>query len=203
MDLGTPGQLSSFAVDNHWVSVAGSQLYLNGQYISDISKGLGAVAGNHMLIVAAGEELLLLRPTGELIERIPWESIDKSTIQSIGQLANGNVVVRSSQRLWLADAQLLNWTLLEDTINTPVWSSPKPAPKTVLAMIRQHYQGDGLSLERIVLDLHSGRIFGPIGTFAYDLMALVVGFLAISGMVLWFRGRRNSYANTLQRNKKH
>jgi len=43
----------------------------------------------------------------------------------------------------------------------------------------------------VLLDLHSGRIFGPVGVLVYDLLALTLGFLAISGLVLWFRGRRN------------
>jgi uncharacterized iron-regulated membrane protein len=46
-------------------------------------------------------------------------------------------------------------------------------------------------MEQLFLDLHSGRIFGTAGTLIYDLLALVVGFLAISGVVLWFRGLRN------------
>jgi uncharacterized iron-regulated membrane protein len=46
-------------------------------------------------------------------------------------------------------------------------------------------------MERLILDLHSGRIFGPVGILIYDLLAVIVGFLAISGVIFWFRGRRN------------
>ncbi len=46
-------------------------------------------------------------------------------------------------------------------------------------------------MERVLLDLHSGRIFGPVGVLVYDLLALALGFLSISGLLLWFRGRRN------------
>jgi len=50
-------------------------------------------------------------------------------------------------------------------------------------------------MERLLLDFHSGRIFGPVGVLVYDLLALAVGFMAISGLVLWFRGRRNGNGN--------
>ena len=61
--------------------------------------------------------------------------------------------------------------------------------------IVRHYRGNGMSLERILLDSHSGRIFGTAGVIIYDILALAVGFLAISGLVLWLRGRRNGNRN--------
>ena len=48
-----------------------------------------------------------------------------------------------------------------------------------------------MSLERLLLDLHSGRFFGSAGVLVYDVLALAIGFLAISGLILWIRGRRN------------
>ena len=64
--------------------------------------------------------------------------------------------------------------------------------------ILRQYRGHGLSLERLLLDFHSGRIFGPAGVVIYDLLALVLGFLAISGLVLFLRGRRNGAGNGTQ-----
>ena len=34
---------------------------------------------------------------------------------------------------------------------------------------------------------HSGRIFSSAGVIIYDLLALILGSLATSGLVLWFR----------------
>jgi len=61
----------------------------------------------------------------------------------------------------------------------------------LIQTITQQYRGEGLSVERVLLDFHSGHIFGPMGVFIYDLLAVAVGFLSISGLVLWIRGRRN------------
>lgn len=189
--LDGPEHIHSFKVDSDWISFAGSQLYLNGDSVSTLANGVGAVAGSGMLIAAGGEELLLLGRDGILIERIPWGSHGTGSIESIGQLENGLVVIKTNNRLWSADADLLNWQQVKDTITSPAWSHSEPAPEALRLAITQQYRGGGLSLEQLLLDLHSGRVFGSIGVLVYDLLALAIGFLAISGLLLWFRGRRN------------
>jgi len=190
-----PDQILSFSTGSDWVSFAGSQLYFNSSAISTVTDGVGAVSSGDMLVVAGGEELLLLDPGGGLIERIHWGSHGEGPIESIGLLADGSVVVKTSHQLWLADAQLLSWQQAEATTTTPVWSSPGSAPEALQQAITHQYRGNGLSLEHVLLDFHSGRIFGSIGVFVYDLLALAVGFLAISGLIFWLRGRRNGNGN--------
>lgn len=193
--LEAPEHIHSFAVGSDWLSFAGSQLYLNDQPVSTISNGIGAVSSHDMLIVAGSDEWLLLNNNGMLIERAPWALSDSETIESIGLLTDGSVVVKSAGRLWLADTELLNWQQTNDPNATPTWSHSEPAPEALQQAITRHYRGNGLSLERILLDAHSGRLFGSIGVFVVDLLALIVGILAISGLVLWIRGRRNGKNN--------
>jgi hypothetical protein len=73
-----------------------------------------------------------------------------------------------------------------------LWAAPGVAPDTLQQAIARHYRGSGPSLERFLLDLHSGRIFGSVGILIYDLLALAIAFLALSGLLLWVRGKRNS-----------
>jgi hypothetical protein len=189
--LDKPAFIYSFAADRHWVSFAGSQLYLNGESVSAISNGIGAIASGELLIAAGSDELLLLNADGRLIERIAWVGADAGPVEAIGSLPNGVVAVRSMQRVWLSNTDLINWQKLNDTSIRPQWSFSTPAPEEIQQAITKHYRGDKLNLEQLLLDLHSGRIFGTIGILIYDLLALAVGFLAISGMILWLRGRRN------------
>lgn len=188
--LDGPGEIHSFAVGNDWLNFAGSQLYINDIPVETISNGLGAVANGDMLIAAGSDELLLLNRAGQLIERTPWDLARAGAIEAIGAFADGTVVVQSASQLWVTDTELLSWQRAEEGITTPQWSSPAPIPLNMHKAITQQYRGNGPSLERVLLDLHSGRIFGSIGLLVYDLLALAVGFLAISGMILWFRGRR-------------
>ena len=198
--LEEPENIRSFALGNDWLSFAGSQLYLNGDSISGISNGVGAISSHNMLMAAGNEELLLLDPNGTLIERLPWGPPGAGPIESIGQLADGSVVVQSVGQLWLADADLLSWQRAEGTNVNPTWAFSEPAPGALREAITRHYRGDGLSLERVLLDLHSGRIFGSIGVLVYDLLALAVAFLAISGLIFWLRGRRNGKQNGQRQN---
>ncbi len=190
--LDGPEQIHSFAVGNDWLSFAGSQLYLNDMPVETISNGVGAVINGDLLVAAGSDELLLLDQAGQLIERSPWGPPGADVIESIGVFADGTVVVQSARQLWVTDAELLNWQPAEDTNITPRWSSSEPVPLNLHEAITQQYRGNGPSLERVLLDFHSGRIFGSIGILVYDLLALAVGFLAISGVILWLRGRRNA-----------
>jgi hypothetical protein len=188
--LNEPQSIYSFAVAEHWLSVAGSQLYLDGKSVSTVSNGVGAVSAGQFLVVAGSKELLMVDLDGRLIERSRWDQPGAGNIEAIGVLADGAVVVRSMQKLWLADSDLLHWTPIKAT-SKPVWSSSDPAPEEIQQAIAQHFRGDKLDFEQVLLDIHSGRIFGKPGVLIYDLLALAVGFLAISGVILWVRGRRN------------
>ena len=189
--LDEPDQVQSFAVGSDWLSFAGSQLYLNGKNVTTMSAGVGAIHSGDMLIAAGSDELLLVDLNGNLIERLPWGPAGAAQLESIGTLDDGTVIVNSAQQLWKADANLLAWSQAGEVETSPLWSVPEPTPEMLLKLISQQYRGNGPSLERLLLDLHSGRIFGSIGVLVYDLLALAIGFLAISGLVLWVRSKRN------------
>lgn len=200
--LGEPDRIQSFAVDGQWLSFAGSQLYLNGEHLTTTSNGVGAVANGDWLVAASGEELILLNRDGSLIERLPWAEPGAGRIDAIGRHETGALVVRSAGQRWLADEQLLEWKQLETAPDRSSWSFPQEAPAAVRKAILQQYRGNGLSLERLLLDAHSGRIFGPLGVIIYDLIALLLGALALSGLVLWWRVRRNGQRNGNGENKR-
>jgi hypothetical protein len=189
--LKEPGQLQSFAVGKHWLTFAGSQLYLDDNSVAVVSGGVGAVRNGDWLIAAGSDELLLLNLDGELIERQPWGHPEAGKINALGRFENGAIVVRSADELWLADSDFLEWKKLEAGVTPPHWSSRGIAPAVMQQNIVRQYQGSGLSLERLLLDIHSGRIFGTTGMILYDLVALTLGLLALSGLLLWVRGQRN------------
>ena len=189
--LGRPESIDSFRVGNEWLSFAGSQLYLNDKPLITISDGVGATANGELLIAAGSDEVLLLDLEGSLIERIPWAPINNAPIESLGLHTGATVAVKSAGQVWVADADFLKWRLLEETTPGPNWSLPESAPDDLQQEITQSYRGEGLNLERLLLDLHSGRFFGSVGVLVYDVLALALGFLSISGLVLWFRSRRN------------
>ncbi len=186
-----PGNLRGFNAGAHWLIFADSGLYLDGNYLTTLSNGVGAVFKTDMLIAAGDEELLLLTAEGDLIERMPWSEQETGKITSIGMRRDGAVAVKSQNTTWLADDQFLQWQRVSEEDADFVWSRPTPLPENIHTAVSRHFRGDGLTMERLLLDLHSGRFFGPAGVLVYDLFAATIGFLAISGLVLWMRGRRN------------
>jgi len=189
--MSEPESLRSFSVNGHWLTFAGSQLYLDGRPATVATGGVGAVSSGDWLVAAGKDELLLLNGAGELIERLRPELAGTGIVDAIGSDTNGTVVVKSGSRIWVADSDLLDWVERQRPPAAIQWSSPSDEPAHVRQAIVRHYNGGGLSLERLLLDLHSGRIFGRFGVLIYDLLALVLGFSAVSGLLLWWRTRKN------------
>jgi hypothetical protein len=189
--LGEPENIRSYEAGGRWLSFTGSELYLDGRPVTTLANGAGAIFNGDFLIAAGSNELILLERDGVLIERIPWDPAGTGPVESIGLLPDGSVALKSRSHMWRGDTQLLKWQIIEQTNVNPQWATSNQAPEEFHLAVMRQYRGAGLSLERLLLDLHSGRIFGTAGLLVYDLLALAVGFLAISGLVIWARGRRN------------
>ena len=194
--LDKPSGIESYQAGEHWLSKAGSQLFFDDTHISAISSMIGAVSSNNILIVAGQDELLLIDEQGQLIERQAWKTFNNSPIDSIGLQESGLVVLTSGSQLWTPDANFITWAKQPLPAGSTNWSKPEALPSALQDSIVRQYRGEGLSLERILLDLHSGRFFGTFGVLVYDLLAIILGFLAVSGLVLWARGKRKGKQKT-------
>ena len=179
-----PRRMASYRVGGDWLSFAGSQLYFNGKAAMTLAEGVGAVRTTTMIVAGGRREVLLLDHQARLVERLPWTN--EGDIANLG-LYDGGVVVRTADQLWLADKQLIGWRPLDASATDVSWSAPQAAPADVHDKVVASYRGQGLSLQRVLLDTHSGRFFGRAGVWAYDLLALLVVLLAGSGLVLRFR----------------
>jgi uncharacterized iron-regulated membrane protein len=42
----------------------------------------------------------------------------------------------------------------------------------------------------VILDLHSGRLFGRIGVWLFDIAAILLILLALSGTLIWMKRKR-------------
>lgn len=191
--LPAPANLTSVVLAGRTLTGAGNRLYLDGQEIATTTGSfIGAVASADLLIVASSDKLLLLTLGGELVERLRVAQIDSGTIEAIGQSRSGLVVIKAGAHILQADRDLIDWQPLPEDGGGVQWSSSAPTPEAIRQQVVSNHQGPGLSLEQLVLDLHSGRFFGTAGIIIYDLLALVLLTVALSGLVLWQRGRHNN-----------
>lgn len=177
-----PVLVEAYRAGDHWISQWGNRLFLDADPVnaSGPLHGAGEMAG--MLVAAGGDQLILMGPQGQLVERLPMPGL-----RGVGK-ATGTLVVRTEEGLLRADEQLIEWSPVNRGIEV-MWSSRTGLPDSLQRAIAGHLQGEGLPLERIVLDLHSGRILGAGGVLLMDAAAAVLLFSALSGVWLWLRHR--------------
>lgn len=75
------------------------------------------------------------------------------------------------------------------------WALPATLDKTSRQQLDNAWRGNGLPLERIMLDLHSGRILGQWGVYLMDAAAILFLLLSASGVWLWARRRASARAH--------
>ena len=188
--MDAPQPSASFAAEGTRATLLGGRLYVDGR---EIARGIGALAGlaatGERVAVAAGEEVFLLTESGDLVERINLASTMPTAITHVG-LANGRVVLRSGPGLFRFDDDLLNLEPAPDLRQDDVqWSAASAVPPDESARLRKLYRGRGITVERLLIDLHSGRIFPRIGVLLMDLIAVLLIGLGITGLLMWLRRR--------------
>ncbi len=196
-----PAVESSYNSGTNTVSLIEDTLFLNGRPLSANYFTLrGLVNSEFGSVIATDNQLLLLSEEGELIEALGSVHGVPDDIISVGlglDIDAAREVDAGSRRVFLrlrdslieADLDALNWTESEISPNRVSWSEAAELNAAEAELIRERYAASLLSWERIVLDVHSGRMFGQFGVLLMDLMAILFLFMAITGVWIWSRRR--------------
>jgi hypothetical protein len=189
--IATP-PINSFAFGTISASQIDSNLYYGTTALPGKFSALtGVTQSGDRVIIATANELILLTRDGAAIETLEAYMGIPTGIRRIGLDAEQGAVVSTASGDWHSDSELTNWEILTDT-KTTVWSEPVALPVDLQQQLKTLYRGQGLSVERVLLDLHSGRIFGPAGPLLADLVAVVFILLALTGIWMWFKTRRKT-----------
>lgn len=188
-DRRPPTEPLSFRAGRHWVSRVGAQLFIDDRLLPERAETLlGAVALEETIAVAVEDRLLLLSHDGELLERLGGAEGVPAAVQAIGSTPEGRLVIKSAHGDYDVDIDTLQWRRAAQLAVS--WSKAELTDEGLRARLIAAYRGRGLSLERVMLDLHSGRIFGPYGIYVVDGAAVAFLVLACSGSWLWWRQQR-------------
>lgn len=189
-----PAPAASFAAGDHRATLLGGRLYVDGR---ELARGIEALAGvvvtGDFVVVASEEDAFLLTATGELVERMSLRDTLAATIGAVG-IADGRVVLRSGDAIFRFDEQLVTpepW--IADAYPGVRWSTSTPPAPGQLAAIEDMYRGRGVTVERLLEDLHSGRIFTRFGPFVMDVIAVLLILLSLTGLLMWMR--RGGFVN--------
>ena len=190
------GTVVSYPLTDAYISESNGQLFYHTKDIGHCDGSLaGAVALSSktapLMVVACGQELLLFSPTFQLIEKVGAAFGLPLEVQRIG-LVDNELLVDTSSGLFFADLHTLTWTAIEEgeMPRSSQWSESALTPETLKQELAKSIDREDITYERLLLDIHSGRIFGEWGTYLVDAMALLFMLLAISGLILWRKDRK-------------
>jgi hypothetical protein len=186
-----PDTLLSFAAGNQHVTLMGEHLYLDRKEIDGEYEHLvGAVDLDDLRVAALDDAILLLTARGDIVERLGGEDGVPAGIRGIGIDPHGQLVTETNAGLFQAEADFLKWRRWEQDPATVHWARPVTVDAPLKRSLQAHYRGEVLPVERVVLDLHSGRFFGAAGPWVFDLAAFLLIFLSLTGTFIWLRRRR-------------
>ncbi len=191
-DIQPKGEVQGFAVgsqnETHWLSQIDNRLYFDQMELVDHANNVvGVVSANDGFIIALADGLMILTTEGKLIEKLSALEGVPAEIQAIGLSESGDVMVKTAQAAYLADIESEQWT--ENTAVAVSWSESRQIPESLYEQLLTLYRGKGLPMERVILDLHSGRILGQAGVWLVDMMAILFLLLALSGVWMWYKYR--------------
>ena len=144
----------------------------------------GRVVLEPMVVVGDGRRVHVLLTSGELVETIDLGAALPGSIERVGR-AGDRAVLQSNGLLFLGDAEISAFELWPDGNHNKVqWSAAVQPDAPGLESLDAAWRGPGLTVERVLLDLHSGRILSMPGTLLMDLVAICMILLGLSGLAL-------------------
>ena len=182
---------NSYKAGIHQVSEVGENIYWDTLKIPGLAAPLiGVVEYSDFIIVSVENQLLLFTTGGELVEQLGSAAGVPRDMQAIGLTTNGDLAIRAAQGFYRVNADFLEWHKTDSLTATWVHSE-KPSVQHEQAL-QASWRGSGLPMERVMLDLHSGRILGSWGVYLMDAATIVFMMLAITGVWLWSKRRASA-----------
>jgi hypothetical protein len=165
------------------------QLFYNSTPLASGRQPLGIIEGDPLSVIATSDALLYIAANGELIETVSNSQLPYHTLSAVGRTDSDSAVLVSDDGPFTADADWLTFDRYQGSYT--VDSLPRIDLDAAAAnAILDAFQGGGVSLYRVLLDLHSGRLFGWGGRTVMDLSAIAIIILILSGIGGWLRKSR-------------
>jgi len=187
--INTPDTLQHFVTDEHTISLLKHQVFIDAHPIDlQLEHLLGAVATPTAFVLLDGQQLVLLTLEGELIERLSAIHGLPDVILNISAQQN-TIWLKTPTHLLTSHDGLLSW---EKTSSKFIaWSEPQTPSAALKHRLLAQYQGKGLSLERVLLDIHSGRILGHWSKYLMDFAGFGIIYLVFTGFFMWLKKYRH------------
>lgn len=174
------------AAESVFVTLSGTLYADIAPVADDVGEIRGAVASNGIIVVVTDREVILTTREATLIERTDMASGQQ--LHRVG-LDGSRVIVELADGRFEFDYDQMQLLALEPATSDIAWSESVQPEDEQLRQLGNATSGQIISWERVLSDLHSGRILPTVGRYLFDLAALCLLYLCISGVFLWFRRR--------------
>ena len=174
-----------FKLDNNWLYHDGDkQIFFNeGPVIQCKPPLLSATIASQMIIGLCSDMLVLLTSKGQVVETF-------STLQGLPENTSA-LQTRDGQLLLQVGQQVKQFDVDDMSVEQSIDSHLQPLPSQPLPKkMASNAFGEGISLETLILDLHSGRFFGSAGVLFVDLIGILICVLSITGLWGWINHQR-------------
>lgn len=181
-----------FEAAGHWMAATKENTLLDAQEVSPrLPAPVGFVSlpgsAGPLLYIGTPESLVIAGPGGERIDELRAPILPIAAIRRIGVGATGAIAVQDYDAYESSDGGN-SWTpVLPQSVT---WSEPKPLPAQQRADIEQ-FARPSILVEQVLIDLHSGRLFGVVGAWIITVIGLLALLLSISGVWTWWRIRQS------------
>jgi hypothetical protein len=159
---------------NNSLSVTTEGLWLGQQNLGSCAKFLGVATLEQMNVVVCAERIVLLSNQSEVIDQID---------ELRGLKQHFDAMSQHNQTIFLKDEYLIY------QLNTDDLSFSVVNPSQSLSWFAPSLPSKQISLERVLLDAHSGRLLGGWGKYLVDAFAAILFILLISGW--WLAKKRH------------
>ncbi len=174
---------TGYTASGHWLISNENGALLDGKSLTvSAPNAIGLVVTPTLIAIATTNELILLDHQHRVIEQLRGAQLPTAPIKRIG--AVGDKIVLQGSNI-VASADGIEWPVFA---GAAIWSTPQRLPPGQLIFAQQLLPG--IALERLIQDIHSGRILGHFGPYLMDAVGLIFMLLAASGLWMFFRHRR-------------
>lgn len=182
--LKAPNKVISFNSGTQHVTQIEQGLYLDELEIGNVDETLiGVLKKGQLFILAFANKLILFSEGGEKIESIEAHHDLPVPILKVGY--DQNKICLRSEKDYYFDLDALSFQAIENPI-APKWSDSAVMPKHLKDKLFENFQGH-ISLQKLILDLHSGKVLGALSVYFLDLVGIACLILTTSGLWLYFK----------------
>jgi hypothetical protein len=136
-------------------------------------------------LLATTNQLVIFTANGELVDKLDSLSDLPTPIQALS-VSEHNILLKTPNGYYQGDSEFSDWQKIE-TLIEPIWIIAESAKKIESTSASTQYQSQFLNWERVILDAHSGRLFGDYGVIFMDIIAFMLILLSVSGIYMWLK----------------